>query len=85
VSGPSPFPFLPLSDDDYVRQEVERISSEEARETRGEDFWEDVEVRAEAAEFLPIAAVDVERVERDYDYMEAHDNFSLYSETGRVF
>jgi len=85
MTGPRPFPSPPLSDDDYVRQEVERIALEEAAETRGEGFWEGVRVRSEAAEFLPISSVEVEKVDRDYDYMEAHDNFALYSETGRVF
>ena len=84
MPGPLTKP-LPLSDDDYVRQEVERIALDEASETRGEDFWEGVRVTADAAEFLPISSVEVERVETDWDYMRAHDNFALYSETGRVF
>jgi hypothetical protein len=73
MSGPLTKP-VPLSDDDYARREEERIASEEVHL-----------VEAQEPEFLPVSNVDVERVETDYDYMQAHDNFALYSETGRVF
>ncbi|HET7455414.1 MAG TPA: hypothetical protein VFJ76_07835 [Solirubrobacterales bacterium] len=73
-----------ISDDDYARQEEERVALEEARETRGEDFWDGVEARAQAAEFLPIASVDVERVELATDRMLRQEDLALYSEWGVV-
>jgi hypothetical protein len=72
MTGPLTKP-LPLSDDDYARREEERAAMEEVHL---------VEVRE--PEFLPISSVEDEKVERDYDYMEAHDNFALYSEWGVV-
>lgn len=84
MTGPVNKP-IPLSDDDYARQEEERIALEEARETRGEDFWDGLEARAHAAELLPIDTVDVERVELDTDRMAHQEDLALYAETGRVY
>jgi hypothetical protein len=72
VHGPLTKP-QPLSADDYARREEEQAAMEELHL-----------VEVQEPEFLPIANVDVERVELDYDYMQAHDNFALHSEWGIV-
>jgi hypothetical protein len=74
----------PLSDADYERREVERIALEEAQETRGEDFWDEMEGSVELPEFLSIPTDDEERVERDWDRMLAQEDLALYSEWGVV-
>jgi len=72
MSGPLTKP-LPLSDDEYARREEEHAALEEAQL-----------VGASEPEFLPISRVETERVERDWDYMLAHDDLALYSEWGVV-
>lgn len=73
MTGPLTKP-LPLSDDDYARQEEERTALEEAPE-----------VVMETPEFLPIATVEVERVEREWTRMEeGSPERRSYDDWGRV-
>lgn len=67
MTGPIFKPF-PLSHpaDLQGREEVERLKALEDVEFARED---EIRARAESAEFLPIAAVDEERVETDWDRM----------------
>ena len=82
MSGPVNKP-LPLSDEDYVRREVERLTSEEASGMH-EDFWDDVEARARLSEVLPVNRPDEERVEREWTAMARGEDLALYSEFGVV-
>ena len=72
MGGPRPMPLPP-----YLLQKDERRAQEEA-------FWDDLEARAKAAEFLPIDRPDEERVERETGRMLAQEDLTLYAEWGVV-
>jgi hypothetical protein len=61
----------------YPHEEEERIAQEEA-------FWDELEARGKAAEFLPIDRPGEERVERETGLMLAQEDLQLYAEFGVV-
>jgi hypothetical protein len=76
MTGPRPKPLL-LSDEDYVMQEIERITLEEASDPRYQE-------PPETPEFGPGDYRDEERVERETDRMLAQEDLQLYAEFGVV-